>query len=84
MGGPVGLQKYYQPWALDATVAAKVADYAGVPLSVSPLVLEGGGIEVDGHGALQASPVALPANRNQHTFDPRFGWSGLFAPHLVR
>jgi agmatine deiminase len=54
-----------QPHARDATVAARMAALAGVPLLRSRLVLEGGGIEVDGQGtALITESCVLHANRN--------------------
>jgi len=49
----------YDNYALDATVPARVAELTGLPLAEAvrpdtgaPLVLEGGGIEVDGAGTL--------------------------------
>ncbi len=49
----------------DATVAARMAALSGVPLLRSRLVLEGGGIEVDGQGtALITESCVLNANRN--------------------
>ncbi|RIX81745.1 agmatine deiminase family protein [Acidovorax cavernicola] len=54
-----------QPHARDATVAARMAELAGVPLLRSSLVLEGGGIEVDGQGtALITESCVLNPNRN--------------------
>lgn len=54
-----------QPHARDATVAARVAELAGVPLLRSRLVLEGGGIEVDGEGtAIITESCVLNENRN--------------------
>ena len=49
----------------DANVAALVAKQAGVPLLRTPLVMEGGCIEVDGHGtAIITESCVLNANRN--------------------
>ncbi len=49
----------------DARVAGFVAQAAGVPSMVSSLTLEGGGIEVDGHGtAIITESCVLNRNRN--------------------
>lgn len=49
----------------DAHVAARMAELSGVPLVRSRLVLEGGGIEVDGQGtALLTESCVLNDNRN--------------------
>ncbi|MEJ6001344.1 agmatine deiminase family protein [Paucibacter soli] len=54
-----------QGHARDATVAARMAALAGVPLLGSSLVLEGGGIEVDGQGtAIITESCVLNDNRN--------------------
>jgi len=54
-----------QSHARDATVAARMANLAGVPLLSSTLVLEGGGIEVDGQGtAIITESCVLNVNRN--------------------
>ncbi|MFN5047166.1 agmatine/peptidylarginine deiminase, partial [Roseateles sp.] len=54
-----------QAHARDATVAARMAALSGVPLLRSRLVLEGGGIEVDGQGtAIITESCVLNANRN--------------------
>lgn len=54
-----------QAHAQDAQVARRVAARAGVPLQATELVLEGGGIEVDGQGtAIIAESCVLNANRN--------------------
>lgn len=56
-----GKQGYRQ----DRLVAAAVAKAAGVPLTATSLVLEGGGIEVDGHGtAIITESCVLNRNRN--------------------
>lgn len=49
----------------DQRVAAKVANFAQTPLINTHLVLEGGGIEVDGHGtAIITESCVLNTNRN--------------------
>lgn len=49
----------------DAQVAARVAAFANKPLLKTHLVLEGGGIEVDGHGtAIITESCVLNDNRN--------------------
>jgi agmatine deiminase len=54
-----------QTHARDATVAARMAELGGVPLLRSRLVLEGGGIEVDGEGtAIITESCVLNTNRN--------------------
>lgn len=54
-----------QEFALDAKVAAFVAERAGTPLLTTSLVLEGGGVEVDGHGtAIITESCVLNSNRN--------------------
>ncbi|MBN6033880.1 agmatine deiminase family protein [Amycolatopsis sp. 195334CR] len=58
-----------QEHARDAEVAEFVAGRAGVPVVRTELVLEGGGIEVDGHGtAIITESCVLNRNRNP-------GWS---------
>lgn len=52
-------------WDRDAEVGALVAEIAGVPLVTSPLVNEGGGIQVDGRGTvLVTETVQLDPGRN--------------------
>ena len=54
-----------QEFARDAQVAELIAGHAGVEVVHTELVLEGGGIEVDGHGtAIIAESCVLNANRN--------------------
>ncbi len=54
-----------QEFARDAQVAELIAAHAGVEVVHTELVLEGGGIEVDGHGtAIIAESCVLNANRN--------------------
>jgi agmatine deiminase len=66
-----GVQFNFNGWgnkqahARDAKVAALVAGNAGVPLLRTPLVMEGGCIEVDGHGtAIVTESCVLNSNRN--------------------
>ena len=64
-----GKQKY----DLDAQVSAFVASQADAALIPSSLVLEGGGIEVDGHGsAIISESCALIANRNKGVTKTQF------------
>jgi len=52
-------------WDLDQKIGAFVADQAGVPIVSSPLVNEGGGIQVDGQGTvLVTETVQLDPGRN--------------------
>jgi agmatine deiminase len=54
-----------QVHGLDRGTAARMAAFSGVPLLRSTLVLEGGGIEVDGQGtAIITESCMLNANRN--------------------
>jgi len=54
-----------QPHADDARLAKLIADKTGISLLRSKLVLEGGGIEVDGEGtAIMTESCVLNANRN--------------------
>jgi agmatine deiminase len=54
-----------QNFLRDAGIAKKVCDIAGRPLLTTKLVLEGGGIEVDGHGtAIVTESCVLNSNRN--------------------
>ena len=56
---------YKQAHARDAEVAGRVARLADVPERTTPLVLEGGCIEVDGHGtAIMTESCTLNENRN--------------------
>lgn len=70
-GARAGAQLNFNGWgnkqahAQDAQVAGLVAASAGVPLLHTPLVLEGGCIEVDGQGtAIVTESCVLNANRN--------------------
>lgn len=52
-------------WDRDAKIGALVAEAAGVPLVSSPMVNEGGGIQVDGRGTvLVTETVQLDPGRN--------------------
>lgn len=52
-------------WDVEQAVAAQLANTAGVPVVKSPLVLEGGSIQVDGQGTvLLTDTVQLDPNRN--------------------
>ncbi len=52
-------------WDLDQKIGAFVADHAGVPIVSSPLVNEGGGMQVDGAGTvLVTETVQLDPGRN--------------------
>lgn len=54
-----------QEFARDAEVAGFVAERAGADVIHTDLILEGGGIEVDGHGtAIIAESCVLNSNRN--------------------
>ncbi|MDD5393825.1 MAG: agmatine deiminase family protein [Thiothrix sp.] len=54
-----------QAFKQDAKVAPLITEIAGVPLLETDLILEGGGIEVDGHGtAIISESCVLNANRN--------------------
>ncbi len=56
-----------QEFALDAKVAELVAQLAGAKIIETELILEGGGIEVDGDGtAIIAESCVLNDNRNPH------------------
>lgn len=59
-----------QPWATwenDALVAARVCAAAGVPTVASPMINEGGGIHVNGEGAvLVTRTVQLGVGRNEN------------------
>ncbi|MEN9502485.1 MAG: hypothetical protein RI964_1770 [Pseudomonadota bacterium] len=70
-GEKVGVSFNFNGWGekqdfeRDAEVARLVAKTAGVTLLETDLVLEGGGIEVDGHGtAIITESCVLNANRN--------------------
>ena len=57
-----------QVHARDAKVAAFIASHSGLPLKRSPMVLEGGGLEVDGEGtAIIKESCVLNPNRNPGT-----------------
>lgn len=70
-GERAGVQFNFNGWggkqahASDAKVAAWVTGHAGVPLLNTPLVMEGGCIEVDGQGtAIVSESCVLNPNRN--------------------
>lgn len=57
----------YQPCADDDAVPARIAELLGVPVFQPPLVLEGGSIDVNGHGLLITTEACLlNKNRNPH------------------
>jgi agmatine deiminase len=59
----------YQPHDQDATLGSRLAEFAGIPLYRSELVVEGGGFLSDGEGTLiTAETCILNPNRNP-------GWS---------
>jgi agmatine deiminase len=61
---------FFQPFALDATVAPYIATRQAVRLVSSSLVLEGGALELDGEGtALATASSILHPNRNPQLFD---------------
>lgn len=69
--GLVGVDLNFNGWgekqehARDATVAARVCELAGVERARTELVMEGGGIEVDGEGtAIVTESCVLNDNRN--------------------
>jgi len=70
-GGMAAVDLNFNGWggkqehALDARVASAVADAAGVDLISTDLVMEGGGLEVDGEGtAIITESCVLNDNRN--------------------
>lgn len=57
----------YLPFDRDAAVAAPLLEHLGIRREVSPMVLEGGSITVDGEGTLiTTEQCLLNANRNPH------------------
>ena len=53
------------PWARDAAVGHRIAEYLGVPTFSAPIFLEGGGINVDGESTLlTTTQCVLHDNRN--------------------
>jgi agmatine deiminase len=53
------------PWAKDAAIGHRIAEYLGVPTFSAPIFLEGGGINVDGEGTLLTTEqCVLHDNRN--------------------
>ncbi|PPK93828.1 agmatine deiminase [Kineococcus xinjiangensis] len=58
-------QQEWAAWGHDRDLARRVGELAGVPVVDSPLVLEGGGVHVDGQGtALVTETVLLDPQRN--------------------
>ena len=49
----------YPPWDKDNEATARICDHLSIPVSNSPLCLEGGAIETDGGGRLITSPGCL-------------------------
>ncbi|WP_024801297.1 agmatine deiminase family protein [Nocardia sp. BMG51109] len=74
VGGPeggAGIDFNFNGWGqkseyhMDAKVARKVLEHAGIPRVVAPIVAEGGALEVDGEGTLLTTESALVnPNRN--------------------
>jgi agmatine deiminase len=57
----------YPPWDLDDAVAEKICASLGVPVFRPGIVLEGGSIDVNGHGTLLTTETCLlNPNRNPH------------------
>lgn len=55
----------YPPWDRDCAVAAQMAERLGLPRVVSPLIIEGGSVDVNGEGlALVTEQCLLNPNRN--------------------
>lgn len=55
----------HQPWFRDAALGHRLAEHLGIPTFSSPLVMEGGGINVDGQGTvLTTTQCVLNPNRN--------------------
>jgi agmatine deiminase len=57
--------KKYTPWAKDAAIGHRIAEYLGVRTFSAPIFMEGGGINVDGEGTLLTTEqCVLNDNRN--------------------
>ncbi len=57
--------KKYAPWAKDAAIGHRIAEYLGVQTFSAPIFMEGGGINVDGDGTLLTTEqCVLNDNRN--------------------
>ncbi|MFI5778542.1 agmatine/peptidylarginine deiminase [Nocardia sp. NPDC051570] len=70
-GAPVGVDLNFNGWGqkaefhMDAKVARKVLEIAGIERVIAPIVAEGGAIEVDGAGTMLATESSLiNPNRN--------------------
>lgn len=57
--------KKYTPWAKDAAIGHRIAEYLGIRTFSAPVFMEGGGINVDGEGTLLTTEQCiLNENRN--------------------
>jgi len=55
----------YKPWAKDAAIGHRIAEFLGVRTFSAPIFMEGGGINVDGQGTLLTTEqCVLNVNRN--------------------
>ncbi len=55
----------YKPWAKDAAIGHRLAEFLGIPTFSAPIFMEGGGINVDGEGTLLTTEqCVLHENRN--------------------
>ena len=57
----------YTPYADDADLATRIAEFAGIEVYEAPLICEGGAIHTDGEGTLiTTEQCLLNSNRNPH------------------
>lgn len=55
----------YKPWAKDAAIGHRIAEFLGMRTFSAPIFMEGGGINVDGQGTLLTTEqCVLNVNRN--------------------